>query len=321
MHSTAFARVFLVLSAVFFLSSVAHGQAWPARPIKLVVPDSPGTPIDLLARAIGVEMGKTLGQPLSAENRPGANFMVAYEYVAKKVAADGHAVVIVLAPGLAMLPATVKDLRFDPINNLMTVRDLGEQRFVLASPTSTPWRSLKDLLAKAKAEPGKLAYGSNGMLVRLTTEGVFRDAQARLNHIPFSSSSAYSEALLSGKIQVGLISEALAASSGSKLRILAVTGEQRSTVLPKVATFTEQGVFNISGPSYSLSVRSGTPQDIVDKLNAAALRALQQPAVLAQFANMKMEVIGNSPVAARARLTQQSRLFSSIARRAGIEPE
>ena len=293
-------------------SSAPHG-------IKIVVSDSPGSAIDLLARALAAEMAKSLKQAIDIENRPGVTS--AYEYVAKRAPADGQTMALVQSSVLASLPVTIKELRFEPLTNLVPVIDLGEQRYVLVSPSSRPWRDFKDLVTRARANPGKLSYAWFNALGRLTTESLLRDAMLRVAHTRFKDAAETLKALVAAEVDLALISEAQALTGAGKLRVLATTGGKVDASFPKAPTLTELGIFNVSGPVYSLNVRSGAPQDMIEKLNAAAQSALRQATVATQLNNLKLEPIGNNPTAAAARLAQAARNFSLIARRAGIEPE
>ena len=156
-------------------ASVAVSQEYPSRPIRLIVATSAGTLSDLAPRVMATGMSKVLGQPVIVENRPGANSLVGFEYVAKKVPADGYTLASALVAALASLPVGAKDLPFDPLKDLPPVIVFAEGLFVFGSPAQAQWKTFVEMVAYAKANPGKLNYGSSNLNSRLLSEAVFED--------------------------------------------------------------------------------------------------------------------------------------------------
>jgi tripartite-type tricarboxylate transporter receptor subunit TctC len=299
----------------------AYAQEFPTRPLRLVVATTPGQTPDTLARTMALELPKFLGQPVLVENKPGAASLIGYEYVAKQVPADGYTFGIVLVPDLATMPFTVKELRFDPLKDLRPFIGLVEVRLAFGSSTTLPWKSLAELAAYGKANPGKLNYGASLASIRLLTEAVIRDLGMNVVHVPYTAGGPYLQALLAAEIQMGFIAEAPAMSLAEKFRTLAVTGEQRAPGLPAVPTFAELGYPRIRGVSYSLNVPAATPRPIIDRLHAAASRALQEPTARAQFEKMRLSVVGGTPESASARLAEEAKTFAEVARQVGIQPQ
>lgn len=311
-----------ILGAILALaSSLAAAQAYPTKPVRLIAPISPGAASDVLARVIAPEMAAVLGQPVVVENRPGADTLVGSEYVAKQVPADGYTIVIILVGTLTSLPVLVKDLRFDPVKDLPPFIGLAEGRFALVTAAKQPWSNFNALVANAKANPGKLNYGVGTALGRLIVEAVMQDLGVNMVHIPYPVVANYVQALTSGDIAVGLISEQLAVSMGDKLRTLAVTGETRSRTFPDAPTFKELGFPRVRGLSFTLNTPAGVPAPIVERLHAAASRALQSPETAKRLAALRLEGSDEKPDVAARKTAEEAKLYADVAQRIGLQPQ
>lgn len=315
-------RITLVLASLgVFNSALVLAQDYPSRPIKLVVANAPGTPLDVLPRILAPEMAKFLGQPVVVENKPGAAQVIGLEHVAKQAPADGYTIASVSVPSLAILPVTVKDLRFDPIKDLPPFVGYAEGRLILGASSKVPWRSFNEMVAAAKASPGKLNYGTSAPTIRLSVEAVFRDLGLSLTPVPYSSAALLFNAITSGEVHMTMVADSAAVTLGERFRVLAVTGAKRKPPYLNVPTLAELGYPQIPGVSYSLNVRTGTPKNATEKLYAAASKALQQPEVKDRFAKFYLEIIERGPQAAGSDLAEQGKLFSDIARKIGFQPE
>lgn len=299
---------------------LAQAQEFPGKTIRMVVPNSPGTPVDIMARLMAPDMAKDLGQPVVVENRAGASYLVGLEYVARQPA-DGYTIAAVSVTSMAILPATEKDLlRFDPLKDLPPFIGVMEGRLVVGSASTFPWKTLDELTAYGKANPGKLNYGSSSATVRLSSEAVIGDRGLSVTYVPYSGGGAYLQALVAGEVQMGFLAESAAMQFGDRFRILAVTGEQRSANFPGVPTFAELGHPQIRGLGNSLNARAGTPAAVLTRLHAAASRTLRQPDVKALFAKNQFDISEQAPEVAMKRLLDEASVFSAIARKAGIQP-
>ena len=158
----------LALLVLCAAGSVARAD-FPEKPVRILVPSTGGSSPDIVARIVANEMGKSIGQAVIVENKPGADGIVTYEYVAKQQPPDGYSVALVNVPALAGLPATAKELRFDPLKDLSLLILAAETQYIFASNEALPWKNFKDLIATAKASPGKLNYGYVGANQRLLT--------------------------------------------------------------------------------------------------------------------------------------------------------
>jgi len=317
-------KVFMKLVLAFAIAVqvvVANAQEYPSKPIRFVVPNSPSTPQDLSARILAAELPKTLGQPLIVENRPGAGNVIGLEFVARQVPADGYHLLSVLVETTAILPVSVKELRFDPLRDLLGVIPIAEGKLLLGSPSTQPWKTFVEMVAYAKANPGKLNYGASSVVQILPTEALARDLGISVVRVPYSGGGPFLQGLISGEVHLGFAAGSSFISAGEKLRVLAVTGESRSARFPDAPTFKELGQPRIPGFTVSMHVRAGTPRTIIEKLNAAASVALQSPSVREQFAKLQLDVLGGSPETADRKLAEAARFFSETAAQIGYQPQ
>ncbi|MSP98210.1 MAG: tripartite tricarboxylate transporter substrate binding protein, partial [Betaproteobacteria bacterium] len=219
----------------------AQAQDYPFKPIRLIVADSPGASWDIVARLVAPDMFRFIGQPIVVENRPGGSYTIGLGYVANQAPPDGYTIAIAAIPGLAILPLTMKDLRFEPLKDLQSVITLVEGRIVLGTSSQFAWKNFGQLIAQARAAPGKLNYGLSGANSRLQMEAIVRAAGVDIVFVPYKAGAVYLQGLVSGEVQMGILSEVSAGSYGERMRVLAVTGEQRSMHFPDVPTFAEIG--------------------------------------------------------------------------------
>jgi len=311
----------VVLAAAAMACGAALAQDYPSKPITIVIPTTPGTTMDVIARVAGIELSKLLGQPVVVENRTGANQIIALERVAKNAPADGYTLAIVGMDGVAMLPAVAKNLRFDPNKDLTFLSDLGESRYVFAGPSDRPWKGFQQLITYAKANPGKLNYGASVVQTRMPVLTIMQETGTDMVHVPFTGGAQYLTAMAGGVVDVGIIGEAPARSMSSKVQYFAVTGNKRLADRPDVPTFSELGIKGISGPSYSIVVRSGTPKPVFDKLAAAVATMLEMPETQAALAKQNVTVLANKSEAATRRYQEMTVVYSEAAKKAGMVPE
>lgn len=298
----------------------AWAQEYPSKLIKIVVANSPGTTQDIIARSMGPELAKILGQPIVVENKVGAQQMVGMEYLAKQVPNDGYTLGVASPTILAVAPLVVKDLRFDPLKDVPPFIGISSIRLFLLSPAQAPWKNFSEMVAYAKANPGKLNFGTASPPVRLAMETVLRSQGLNLVHIPYKATGPIMLGILANEIQLNISAIGDALAPGDRVRLLAVTGDQRYPPLPDVPTFRELGI-QVQGATYTLNAPAGTPKSVIDKLYAASTRVLQLPHIQAQFAGMRMDVTGDPPEMAAKGLAEEARTLSEIAKQIGLRPE
>ena len=320
-----FARCMLwasvVLASVFTTGAIA--QEYPFKPVRIIVPIAPGAIPDLVARIVVGNMSKSLGQTIIVENRPGAGGVLGFEYVAKQAAPDGHTIGLANQP-LATAHVFVKDLKFDPLKDLKQITKLMDGVLMIGTRADAPWKNFNEMVAYAKANPGKLNYGSAGLQ---TSGALYMEAVKQKNgldivNIPYQGGTAQTRpALLAGAIHFTIYTEGLAASDGNKVRMLMTSGDRRVPNFPDVPTLKELGQPEIPNTWFSLVAPGATPDAIVDKLYAAARAALQSPEIVGWMEKNRLYPVGSTPDETHKALAREMTIFSEIARRAGVKPE
>ena len=290
------------LAAAGLLPAAAMAQPdaqWPAKPIKWVVPFPPGGAMDVIARTLGEKAGRTLGQPFVIENRPGAGGNIGADAVAKSPA-DGYTIMIT-SIGMATNKALYPRLSYDPVKDFAPISLLAIVPNVLVVNTAkTTDKSVADVIAHAKRDPGKLTYASagNGTSIHLAGEVFASMAGVQMTHIPYKGSGPAVTDMLGGQVDLMFdsITSARPHIQAGKLRALGVTSAKRSATLPGVPTIAEAGVpgYEVS-PWFAVFAPAGTPAAIVNKINAALIDAMKQPDTVAKFETIGAEPIGTTP--------------------------
>jgi tripartite-type tricarboxylate transporter receptor subunit TctC len=276
----------------------AQGPAFPSRPVRIVLPFAPGGPTDLMARAISKHMSQTLEQPVIVENKPGGGGVIAMSDAANQPA-DGHTLVF---PSILAVtnPALMANYPFDTLRDFTALTVVGFIPHALVVKPDYPARNLAELVARAKADPGGLAYGSsgNGTSAHLAGAMFAEHAGIRTTHVPYRGASPALQDLLGGQIHYMFLdmSSALAQIQAGKLRALAVAPARRFVGLPEVPTIAEQGypAYDIHA-WYGLLVRAGTPAPVVDRLYEAVRAALASSEVRETFTLRGIEPGGMPP--------------------------
>jgi tripartite-type tricarboxylate transporter receptor subunit TctC len=280
------------------LAATASAQDFPNRPVRVIVPFSPGGAVDGPTRALAQEMGKRLGQQIVIENRPGAGATIGSEAVAK-APADGYT--LLLASQTNAISATLYPrLSYQPIDDFAPISLIGREPGVLVVHPSLPVRNVQELIELARSQPGQIDYASsgNGSGQHLFAAQLFSMAGVRLIHVPYRGSGQATTDLIGGMVKVSVpgLAGMLPHIKSGRLRALAITGSQRSPQLPDVPTLAESGF-----PGYSayvwlgLLAPKGTPAAIVELLNREVLAALATPEVKSYMANASIEPLGSTP--------------------------
>ena len=314
-------RFFATALAFSACAAALAQQDFPNRPIKLVVPFTAGSSGDTVARPMANEMSKTLGQPVVLDFKPGANGVIGIEYVLNQPA-DGYTIALSVLDIQLSFPATMKETRFDPIKDMPPFAGIIEDPRVIGSSTTMPWKNFDELTAAVKASPGKLNWASSNSLNHMLMEVILRGRNLSATRIPFQGGPNFAMALMTGKdVQFGLQDIPFAVTSRDKFNIFAVTGAKRNPNFPDVPTFTELGFPQIPGILFTLNARPNVPKPIIDKLRAAAVAALQQPAVLAAYAGMNMDIANLSQEQLARSVVDRAKLYMTIAKQIGFQPE
>ena len=308
------------------LGSTAQSTAprYPERPISLLVPFAPGGIADLTARAVAEQMTKSLGQPVVVENKPSAGSIVASQAVAT-AKPDGHTLLL-MSNGNAVSVGLFKKLPYDPVKDFAPVSTLGAFDIGLFAPASSRFATLRDVVAFAKASPGKLnvgtiAVGSTQHLAAKLFETV---AGIDALVVPYKGSPAVLTALLSGEIDLAfeVLGPMVPQVQAGSVKALAVSSGQRNPALPNVPTVQQAGVANYDVASWNaIAAPAGTPPDVIAKLNRAVRDAVAVPAVQDKLGKAGMRLGAGSPAELQALLTGEIRRWGDVIRAARIDPE
>jgi tripartite-type tricarboxylate transporter receptor subunit TctC len=301
----------------------APAGGYPTKSIRLIVPAAPGGGTDIIGRLIAQGLTDTWGQTVVVDNRGGAGGTAGVTIAAKQSAPDGYTMLLGSVGHLTFAPAIERNLAYDPQKDLTPISMAAVQPFVLAVSNSLPAKSVKELVALAKAKPGSISYGSggSGTASHLSVELMMIQGGFSLLHVPFKGSNPAIIAVMAGEIQVAFagLQTALPHAKSGKLRALAVTGAKRAQFAPELPTIAEAGV-----PGYAFDVwyglvyTGGTPQAIVRKANAEIVRLLKSPEVATRFAAAGVEPLTSTPEEFAKIIRDEIPKWTKVARAAKI---
>jgi tripartite-type tricarboxylate transporter receptor subunit TctC len=319
-------RILLAALGAALLAGGAQAQDYPHRPIRIIVPYTAGGSSDFVARTVAGKLQENLKSPVVVENKPGGNAQIGCDYVAKS-APDGYTLLLAGMTTHAAAPALYKKLPYDTIKDFAPITNVIVSPLVVVVNPSVQAQTLREFVALAKANPGKLNYGSAGVGNTLHLAGeVFRMTTGTdLVHVPYKGASQALGDLLGGSIQVmfDLPQTPLSNIQAGKLRALAVTGSERLSLMPNVPTTAEAGFPAFTfGTWIGLVAPAGTPPAIVNRLYAEIARAIAQPDVKEAFAKLAMVVSPSpSPDAYAKFMLSETERIAKVIKTAGIEPE
>ena len=321
---TAFVLWMAALPALAQQSKSAGGAGdYPNKSVRLVVPAAPGGGTDIIGRLIAQGLTDTWGQTVVVDNRGGAGGTAGVTIVAKQSAPDGYTMVLGSVGHLTFAPAIERNLAYDPQKDLAPITLAAVQPFVVAVSNSLPAKSVKELIALAKAKPESISYGSggSGSASHLSVELMMIEGGFRLLHVPYKGSNPALTAVMSGEIQVAFagLQTVLPHSRAGKVRALAVTGAKRAKIAPELPTIAEAGVpgyaFDVW---YGLAFPGGTPRAIVNKTQVDVAKVLQAPEVSARFAGAGVEPLSSTPAAFADTIRQEIPKWTKVARAAKL---
>lgn len=316
-----------ILKFIPILAGAAGGggaiaQTFPAKPLRIIVPLAAGGPGDVLARAAGQKLAEQVGQPVVIDNRPGANTNVGTEFVVKSPA-DGHTLLLNGNP-LTTNPSLYPALSYDPLRDLSPITLIGITPLILVVHPSLPVKSVKELVALARAQPGQLLYGSagNGSALHLAGEMLNTAARIKLTHVPYKGvTNAFSD-LLGGQVSIMFPGApiALPQVKAGKLRALATTGEKRTAAAPELPAVHEAGL-----PGYEVSVwygmlaPAGTPAAAITRLNTEFGKIVQLADIRERWAALGAEPLHNSPAEFAAFLKADVGKWAKVVKASGVK--
>ncbi len=314
----------LALAAVLvavYVSVPVHSQGFPSKPVRLVCPYAPGGATDIISRAIALELAKNLGQPVTVENRPGAGANLGAELVARS-APDGYTLLMGGGSLHGITPALYTKLTYDPNKDLAPLIALAGFSNVLVVNPGVKANSVRDLIALAKAEPGRLSYASSGSgsTIHMSGEMFKYLTGVDMLHIPYKGSGPAVADLIGGQVQLMFdnIPSSMPHIRSGKLRALATTGPVRSPALPDLPTVAESGVPGYESTGwFGLSVAAGTPQDIIARLNAESARGARSPDFARRMTDLGFEIIGGSPEQMAEMIKVEVRRWAPVVKASG----
>jgi tripartite-type tricarboxylate transporter receptor subunit TctC len=311
-------------TALFALAALAHAQSYPAKPIRLILPFPPGAPSDLVGRTIGQKMGEQMGQNLIPDNRTGAGGTVGLALVAK-APPDGYTI-LVSSPTIALSPLLYSNLSYDVAKDFAPVARLASIENVVLIHPSVPAKTLKDFIALARSNPGKLNYGSGGpgTTNHLANELLRSLEKINMVHVPYKGATLATTALMGGEVDEVIVSVAsvLPLIKAGRVRPLAVLSEKRVATLPNVPTSKEAGFPNFRMSIwYGMFAPAATPREIVARLHREAAKALEDATLQKHMANAGMDPWSGTPEDMGALLKNEMARYAKIIQSSGIKKD
>ena len=308
-----------------FACAAAFSQAYPAKPIRLVVPFPPGGPTDTHSRWAAQQLYTALGQPVIVENRAGAAGVIGTE-AAAKAAADGYTLLGGNPGPLTIAPAIRKQLAYDPIRDFAPITLIARSASCMCVHPTVPAGNLKAFIAVARANPGKINYATPGVgtVGHLAIENFSTLAGVKLTHVPYKGAALYTTDLIAGNIDFAQIQIFQAAPHvrAGKLRCLAVTALVRSPLLPEAPTAQEAGVKGFSSYNWNgILAPAGTPRPIVDRIHGVLAKPLTNPEIRKQMEAVGYEVAGDGPAEYAAFIRSETEKWAKVAKAANIPKE
>lgn len=313
-----------ILVAVMLMSTVAVAQTgtYPTRPVRIIAPSGAGGPVDVVCRIVAQGLGDILGQQVVVENRVGAAGLIGTEYVVRQ-RPDGYTLLFGFSGPLAIVPNLNKRTPYNVANDLIPIAQVATQPYVLLVHPSVPAKSVRELVALAKAQPGKMNFSSGGVGVGIHMAGELFKVAAGLNllHVPYAGAAPAMTALMSGEVDLMFngLSPAVPHIRSGRVRALAVGGEKRTALFPELPTIQEGGYEFKTGGWYGILTPRGTPQPVVDTLLAATVKTMEQPSVRAALTKIVTEPVVGTPQGFADLIAYESAQWAKVIKSAGIK--
>jgi tripartite-type tricarboxylate transporter receptor subunit TctC len=320
--NTATTRALLAVAAAAVAAGAVQAQSWPAKPIRIVVPLLPGGNVDIVARALAGPMGETFGQQIIVENRPGASSLVGTQFVAK-AAADGYTL-LAMANTFATAPSLMRNVGYDALKDFTGVTLTCLVPMTLVVTPTLPVRTVKDLIALAKARPGQLAYGhaGAGSTGHIAAELLSLQSGIKMLNVPYKGNSATVVDVIAGNVQMMFdqVSTAKAYVDSGRLRALGVTSLKRSPLFPQVPTIDESGLKGYEEITYNgLLAPAGAPREVLARVHAEVARIVRLPEMQKRYLERGIELTASAtPDAFTAYIKKEYDRMAKLARETGI---
>jgi len=317
------AKNILVLVALCATALAASAQGYPSKSIRIVVGFPPGGGNDIVARLVGAKMQEAWGQPVVIDNKPGANSIIATEYVAKS-APDGYTLLVNATGGMSVNPVLYSKLPYDPLRDFVSISMIGMFPLVLAVNPALPVNSVQELITYAKANPGRLNYSAGSTAFQVATEMFKQMTGTDIKHIPYKGSVQAINAVIAGDVQMTIVDSppVLPHVKAKQLKGLAVTSATRTAPAPEVPTLSEAGV-----PGYEMNLwigafaPAGTPGEIAARLTNEVMRIVKLPDVREKLGAMGVEPVGDTSEQLARTIRNEIVKFGPVVRAANIKAE
>lgn len=310
----------LALMTMPFYSATAFAQEYPSKTIRIVIPFPAGGSTDFLARTLAERMQESTGQAVLVDNRPGGNYIVAAESVAK-AQPDGYTLFMAVDAAMSINQLLYSKLSYSPERDFVPISQVGGQPLFIVASEKAPVRTFKDLLAYAKANPGKLSYGTSSQIHLLAGEKIKIDTPVQMLNIPFKGSPPMLQALLTSEIDFSITALTPYANfvKQGKLHALAVSSSTRAVMLPDTPTVRELGFPELEfGNWFGLYAPAGTPKSIVERLNAEVRKALADPVAKQKLISAGFDPVASTPEHLQSLIKADLARFASIIKNAGL---
>jgi tripartite-type tricarboxylate transporter receptor subunit TctC len=314
----------LVIAIALIAPIAAIAQSYPAKTIRIIGPSSPGGGIDASGRILAAALTSALGQQVVLENRPGAGGIVGTELAAKSPP-DGYTLMLSAAAALVVFPHTFAKLPYDPVRDFAPISLVANSEYILAVHPSLPVKTVKDLIALARARPGQIAFSSSGNFgfPHLAGELLKQAAKIQMLHVPYKGGGPAATAILSGEVSLmfGTGPTVVPHAKAGRLRLIATASDKRSKALPELPTVKETLPGVEVSAWYGLLAPAGTPKEIISRLNAETIKALASPKVQQQIANSGAEAASNTPEEFAALIKTDLARWAKAVKATGLPPE
>jgi tripartite-type tricarboxylate transporter receptor subunit TctC len=316
--------LFTAAGAALAAAPVKGTDGWPSRPVRMIVPFAPGGPTDIVARLVGQRLGDLWSQPVLIDNRPGAGGNLGVE-IAAKAAPDGYTILITSSSYLVN-PALYEKLRWDPIKSFLPVTNAATSPNLFVVNPTVPAKSMKELIALIKSQPGKFSYASPGLgtTPQLSCEMFKAITGADVQHVPYGGAGPATTSVVANQNQMGCMAQPPTVPQilAGKLRGLAITSAKRSPSLPDVPTMIEQGFAGfVTDNMNGIFLPAGASPALVNRLHADVVKALQTPDVREKLLAQGLDPVGDTPEVFTAYVKQQITQWTKVVKDAGIKVE
>jgi tripartite-type tricarboxylate transporter receptor subunit TctC len=320
-----FRTVYVIALLLVAAASSASAQTYPDRPVRILVPYSPGGITDIAARVVGAKLSEYWGHQVVVENRSGGNGLIAMSAVVK-ADPDGYTLVMASGGDVSLNPALIEKMPYDVERDLIPISGVSDAPIVLVANSRSLYKSVADVIAASKSNPGSIDIGTPGVgsITHLVLEWLALSTGTKFQNVPFKGGGPAVQALIAGVVPLAVLASSSVAPyvQNGTLRVLGITSITRSSLNPEWPTLREQGIPEVNASNWTaMFAPKGTPQPVIDKLNADVVRALGSPDVRERFASGGAQVISSTSSELAARQKNELAIFRSVVAKSGMHIE